>query len=91
MAPPPEEEEEDEFADFPTFAQAVKNPRIVKRAEWGALPPKSTEPLNLPVHNVRFTYTGTAQCGELEECIAIVQKIQRDDMEKDGLPDIRYK
>lgn len=69
-----------------------KKPTIVTREEWGAVPPKSSEPAEIPLHRVFMTmYTETPPCLTREECIRTVKDMQTRHMEELGLSDIKFK
>lgn len=70
---------------------------FVTRGEWGAMPPKLTKPLKLPAYNVIFTYCTDrkdrkfGRCKTPEECIRLVQDMQKYYMETKNKRDIAYR
>lgn len=60
---------------------------IITREEWGALPPKKEEEIDLPAKFITFSSTRTDACYTREDCIKIVREIQEEQLKK-GLPDI---
>jgi hypothetical protein len=64
---------------------------IFTREEWGALPPKSFEPIEKRSERVIFSYDlKVDECKTREECAETVRELQRRHM-SEGADDIRYK
>ncbi|XP_054257989.1 peptidoglycan-recognition protein 2-like isoform X1 [Macrosteles quadrilineatus] len=64
--------------------------KYMRRADWGAKPPKWIESLETPVKKVVLTWTETEPCTTEEECIQRVKEIQAEHMKDDKCPDIRH-
>lgn len=65
----------------------------VTREEWGGVPPKETEEdekFKVPATFLVLNHTNTEPCLTKEECIKVVQEMQKKDMEE-GLSDIRHR
>ncbi|XP_054261656.1 peptidoglycan-recognition protein SB2-like isoform X2 [Macrosteles quadrilineatus] len=63
--------------------------KIIKREEWGAMPPRKRKAHKTPVQHMVITWTYTDPCETKEECIKAVQEIQKDHLER-GANDIQY-
>lgn len=71
------------YGDLPT----------VTREEWGALPPKDTEEdetMKFPAEYLVLDHTNTEPCLKKEDCIKVVQEMQKRHMEE-GMSDIRHR
>ncbi|XP_054262693.1 peptidoglycan-recognition protein SB1-like isoform X2 [Macrosteles quadrilineatus] len=63
------------------------------REMWGAMDPDPRLPMRkvkFPASHVRFVDTGTDECYTPYECFRLLQHLQKDHMEKENLPDIKY-
>lgn len=62
------------------------------REDWGAAPPSGPQtPLPHPISHIRYILnTEVPRCFNDQECITILQEMQRTHM-RSGLEDIRYK
>lgn len=79
------------FVTASTTTRNINNIKAILRDQWGALKPKYVEKLKeTPIFMV-VSWTGTDKCFTEEECKARVREIQEDNMNKEGLPDIKYK
>nr|QZM06964.1 peptidoglycan recognition protein 5 [Sepioteuthis lessoniana] len=65
-------------------------PRIISRAEWGALPPKKRTPLSTPVKYAVVHHSDTPQCTTKSACIRRIKNIQNYHMKTRGWDDIGY-
>ena len=59
-------------------------PRIISRAEWGALPPKKRTPLSTPVKYAVVHHSDTPQCTTKSACIRRIKNIQNYHMKTRG-------
>nr|BBK26507.1 peptidoglycan recognition protein 8 [Nephotettix cincticeps] len=63
---------------------------VIRREEWGALPGKGLEPMDLPIKHVLFSAENEFQyCLDEQECTHSVRSIQKHYLDK-GLEDIPY-
>lgn len=70
--------------------RSTPNVDFLHREYWDADPPKSVEYLSTPISHIRFTYTNSPPCQDLDECINAVKELQTEHMNQ-GLSDIKYK
>lgn len=70
----------------------IKLVKIYSRAEWGALPPTSVEPMDTPIPFISLGYLkpkGIIESVEDEMCG--LRDLQKHQMEQEGMPDIQSK
>ncbi|XP_054260575.1 peptidoglycan-recognition protein 2-like [Macrosteles quadrilineatus] len=78
--------ERSEYNDELTFS-------FCPRELWGAMDPDPRLPMRkvkFPASHVRFVDTGTDECYTPHDCFRLLQRLQKDHMEKENLPDIKY-
>ncbi|KAG2469504.1 PGSC2 protein, partial [Polypterus senegalus] len=63
---------------------------LMRRKEWGALPPKLREPMKVPSNMVIIHHTAMDSCLESSSCIEQLRQIQRLHMDTNGWNDIGY-
>lgn len=64
---------------------------IVPRSEWGALPPRHVDQVEVAeVPHVILNHTRSRTCSDPESCVKKMQYLQKRHLDK-GLPDIKYK
>lgn len=83
--------EKEPLYDAEPTPEKPKTAKFIRRADWGAKPPKWIKALVTPINKVVLTWTETEPCSTEEECKAKVREIQLEHMKEEGVPDIKHK